>query len=65
MRLEPVMWDALAEICRRERRAIHDICTMVNGRRGHSSLTSAVRAYIVDYFRAASERPEWRAGRVE
>ncbi len=53
MRLEPVMWEALEEICRRESRTIHDICTLVDGRRRESSLTAAMRVFILGYFRAA------------
>jgi len=26
MRLEPEMWDALAEVCRREGASLHDVC---------------------------------------
>jgi len=54
MRLEPVMWEALAEICRRERRSVHEICTMVDTRRMTSSLTAALRVYILEYFRTAA-----------
>jgi predicted DNA-binding ribbon-helix-helix protein len=53
MRLEPVMWEALEEICRRENRTIHDIGTLVDARRRESSLTAAMRVFILGYFRAA------------
>jgi predicted DNA-binding ribbon-helix-helix protein len=29
MRLEPSMWEALEEICRREGRTVHQVCTEV------------------------------------
>lgn len=55
IRLEPELWDALAEICRREditaaeliRRAEHEA-----GRAG--GRTSAVRVHLLQYFRAAA-----------
>jgi predicted DNA-binding ribbon-helix-helix protein len=54
MRLEPAMWDALEEISRREGRTIHDICSMVDLQRRESSLTAALRVFIVAYFRSAA-----------
>lgn len=53
MRLEPEMWDALTEICQREKCSISEICTLVDERRGTSSFTSAVRVFILTYFRKA------------
>lgn len=55
VRMEPLLWDSLADICRREARAIHDIVTMIDGRRGDSALTAALRIFILSYFRAASD----------
>lgn len=54
MRLEPEMWDALAEICNREKSSIKDICTLIDSSRGSTSLTSAVRVFILAYFRFAA-----------
>ncbi len=48
------MWDALAEICRREEITVHDLCELIDERRRASSLTAAIRAFIVTYFRAAA-----------
>jgi predicted DNA-binding ribbon-helix-helix protein len=63
MRLEPAMWDALGEISRRERQSIHDLCTVVDARRTASSLTAALRIFLVDYFRqAATEDGHLKAG---
>ena len=59
MRLEPELWDALREICRQERT---DIGTMIRRIEAHSRTqpgaggrTSAVRVFIVQYFRAIAE----------
>ncbi|HET6184167.1 MAG TPA: ribbon-helix-helix domain-containing protein [Acetobacteraceae bacterium] len=54
MRLEPELWDALGEICRREGRDIHELIRSVDGTRHEGGRTSAVRVYIVEYFRAAA-----------
>lgn len=53
MRLEPSMWDALDEICRREAATIHKLCSMIDSIRVQSTLTAAMRVFIVTYFRAA------------
>lgn len=54
IRLEPGMWDALDEICRREGQSAHAICSLIDARRFESSLTAAVRVFIVSYFRSAA-----------
>lgn len=54
IRLEPQMWEALEEIGRREGRTIGEIATLVNRQRHQSSLTAAMRVFIVSYFRAAA-----------
>ena len=54
MRLEPAMWDALDEICRREGRTIHELCSMVEHQRRESKLTAAIRVFVMAYYRAAS-----------
>lgn len=55
MRLEPVLWDALREICDREGKPMSELCSAVEqGKPSYATLTSSVRAFIVDYFRAAA-----------
>ncbi len=54
VRLEPEMWDALHEVARREAVTIHDVCTIVAQRRTRSSLTAALRVFVLGYFRAAA-----------
>lgn len=51
MRLEPEMWDALGEIAQREGITVHQLCSRVSTVRRQSSLTSAIRVVIVEYFR--------------
>lgn len=55
VRLEPEMWRALKEIARREDCTIHDLCTLVKMRKNAStSLTAAIRVFLMLYFRASS-----------
>ncbi|WP_322096679.1 ribbon-helix-helix domain-containing protein [Pelagibius sp.] len=54
IRLEPEMWDALNEICKRESRTVHDICTQVDRERTQSGLTAGVRVFILNYYRSAA-----------
>lgn len=60
MRLEPVMWDALQDITRRRSVTMHDLVTEIDRYRTASSLTAAIRVYIVDFYRAAT-MTDWAA----
>jgi len=48
------MWDALQDIARRLRATTHDLVTDIDRERTASSLTAAIRVYIVDFYRAAA-----------
>lgn len=55
VRLEPEMWEALNNIADREKCSIHDLCSLVHIRKGGgTSLTAAIRVFLMLYFRAAS-----------
>lgn len=64
VRLEPQMWLALKDIARREKCRIHDVCTLISVRKNpNTSLTAAVRVFLMLYYRAAStEEGHGRAG---
>lgn len=64
VRLEPVMWDALRDIALRQQFTVHDLVTEIDRERTASSLTAAIRIYIVDFYRAAAV-PAGRAQAVE
>ena len=52
IRLEPEIWDTLAEICRRECCSLRDVCSYVAGHKPpHGSLSSSLRVFILGYFR--------------
>lgn len=64
MRLEPELWDALNEICERESEDISNLMRHVEAARVAGGRTSAVRVFIVNYFRkAASESGHAVVGR--
>ncbi len=55
IRLEPEMWAALRDIAVREACSIHDLCTLVSMRKkANTSLTAAMRVFIMLYFKASS-----------
>jgi predicted DNA-binding ribbon-helix-helix protein len=54
IRLEPVMWEALHQICRREGKTLNEQVTEINSQRVESSLTAAIRVYVLRYFHAAA-----------
>jgi predicted DNA-binding ribbon-helix-helix protein len=54
MRLEPELWAALEEICRRERTAVGDVVKRVDTAGFPGGRTSAVRVYVLNYFRQAA-----------
>jgi predicted DNA-binding ribbon-helix-helix protein len=63
LRLESETWRALEEICTREGKNFHEVCTMIEERRSVSNRTSAVRSFIIDYYRvAATETGHAKAG---
>jgi len=54
LRLEQTSWEAMSDICKCEGLTIHELCSLIDNRRDGSSRTSAVRAFIVNYFRAVA-----------
>lgn len=56
LRMEPMLWDALCEICDREGRTLNEICSRVDERRGGANLTASIRVFIISYLRAAARR---------
>ncbi|MCS6855739.1 MAG: ribbon-helix-helix domain-containing protein [Elioraea sp.] len=54
MRLEPELWDALAEICRREGTTPSELCRRLERIGFAGGRTSAMRVFILQYFRAAA-----------
>jgi len=55
MRLEPELWDALMEICEREGQDISSVVRRIETTgAGEGGRTSAVRVFLIGYYRAAA-----------
>ena len=54
MRLEPELWDALLEICERESQDMSTLVRQVELAGHQGGRTSAVRVFVLGYFRAAA-----------
>jgi predicted DNA-binding ribbon-helix-helix protein len=52
VRLEPLMWDALQEIAAGQGMNVNQLVTEIKRSGGRSSLTPAIRVYIVDFYRS-------------
>jgi len=57
MRLEPELWDALMEICRREGMRMGELVRRVEARGHAGGRTSAVRVFILEYYRSGMVVP--------
>lgn len=53
MRLEPELWDALHEVCRRQRQDMSELVRAIEATGHAGGRTSAVRVFLLQYFRAA------------
>ena len=54
MRLEPELWEALTEICEREGQDMSTLVRHVEAAGHIGGRTSAVRVFILEYFRQAA-----------
>lgn len=64
MRLEPELWDALTDICRREGIRIGELVRRVEARGHAGGRTSAVRVFILEYYRQGAVLPAGLAAEV-
>lgn len=53
--LEMPVWEALAELCRREKATVGALFTRLDALRGDASLASAARVFALEYFRSRAE----------
>lgn len=63
IRLESAIWDAVDDLCSRERISRHDLCSRVEAGRQGLNRAQAIRAVVVNYFRFAlqNDRPPMSA----
>jgi predicted DNA-binding ribbon-helix-helix protein len=59
------MWEALLEIARQRQTNVNQLVTEIDRERVSSSLTAAIRVYIVDFYRAAAIRPDRAAASLQ
>ncbi len=57
IRLEPVFWDMMEQVCERESMTTHEICTLVSERVGEYGLTGAIRVFLISYAWANGLEP--------
>ena len=56
--LEKSIWDGLEDIRQREGMNFNQICTFIDGLRDGASRSSAMRTFILNYFRAVAGHHE-------
>ncbi|WP_449234028.1 ribbon-helix-helix domain-containing protein [Azospirillum doebereinerae] len=57
LRLESAVWSGLDEIARKQLRPVQELCKDVDAHRPPGMpLTSAIRTYVLDYFRQTEAR---------
>ncbi len=57
IRIEDELWSAANELCMREGMTLHELCTLIDQYRGVSSLTAALRVFLIVYYRLAASEP--------
>ena len=60
-RLEEVMWNALADIANKQGKTVPDLIAEIHRTHNKASLSSAIRVYIVEYYRTALQNAQARA----
>lgn len=59
--LEDHVWDGLTDVCRREGLGIDALCTAVDRHRARSTMSSALRVFLLLYYRGLAAGLEARA----
>jgi predicted DNA-binding ribbon-helix-helix protein len=60
--LESAFWDALREAAAREQTSLAALVVSIDQRRGAAGLSSAVRTWVLAYFRKASAAQSYDGG---
>ncbi len=56
VRLEAAIWEALDEMCVRERITRHELCTQIEIERDGINRAQAVRSVVINYFRLSLKK---------
>jgi predicted DNA-binding ribbon-helix-helix protein len=51
--LEEAFWTALQDVARSQGRTVSSLIFQIDAKRGKTNLSSAIRVYLLDHFRAA------------
>src|SRR5436190_10161595 len=65
VRLEPAMWDGLNDIAVERGKTVHDVILEIHRARIGTSLTAAIRVFIVEHYREALRRCRKEKGPAE
>lgn len=60
IRMEPILWEALEDIAKREQKDITYLLSLIDQRRDGAGLTSSVRAFIIAYYYAVTTKNDDR-----
>jgi predicted DNA-binding ribbon-helix-helix protein len=63
--LEDAFWSALKEIAGQRSMTLSDLVASIDSDRRHGNLSSAIRIFVLDHFRAMSEARSVRADKRE
>ena len=55
--LEDEFWQGLKEIARRHRMTVSELVGEINARRRHSNLSSALRLFVLEFYRSQIPDP--------
>jgi predicted DNA-binding ribbon-helix-helix protein len=58
--LEDAFWDSLKEIGRERHMTLSDLVAAIDSRRQHANLSSAIRLFVLDFYRAQHSDAEER-----
>ena len=61
VRLNEVMWDAFKDIAQQQHCSVHELATSIAGHREAETLSTAIRAYIIEYYRSLVRRSQGAA----
>ena len=60
--LEDAFWNALKEIARKRLMTVSDLIDMIDSQRQHGNLSSALRLFVLEFYRSQIPEVEGRQG---
>ena len=56
--LEDAFWRGLKDIAHERDMTLSDLVALIDHERQHGNLSSAIRLYVLDYYRSGGQRPD-------